>query len=394
MQTNPATTDALLQQPFAIHSINGYANVFIEATAETLGLGDSGVQTLLRTMHSQVSNILKDKGVSYAELKSALTPQSDKYEIAFIFDSSQAASWLYGEEFSRAWLAALSIAEGPRRTAISEGDILGLPARFVWQLLDQQLVRPAEQEVPRLSPEQYFVVYFTNVSEAQLPVLDREMRARSVAYLGYVDCSGWTPLKTGLALPQIALRLDKKIITAEDDDGNANLRGYRFDEYGFDIVGVDEDLYGTMLDFRIDMGIEQWGAADSAIALGALSGVMRDVASMALTIDERRFDYLTSEEPGYGHGASVKKAGLAGFDRFALADAIKKELDKSLLFNLRSIAGSKTVDGKRVPAPENDALMFTVQVEFPDRAGDKQRYQVGVKYDPREHAGEVATMFG
>ncbi|GAA3920748.1 hypothetical protein [Microbacterium invictum] len=394
MHTNQDTADAIPPQPFTIHSINGYTNVFIDVMAETLGLGDSGVQTLLRTMHSQVSSILKDKGVSYADLKSALTPQSGKHEIAFIFDSSQATSWQYGEEFSRAWLAALSIAKGPKRTAISEGDIIGLPAQFVWQLLDQQLVRPAEQEVPSLSPEQYFVVYFTNVSKAQLTALDREVRAKSVAYLGYVDCSGWTPLKTGLALPQIALRLDKKIITAEDDDGNANLRGYRFDEYGFEIVGVDEDLYGTMLDFRIDMGIEQWGASDSAIALSALSGVMRDIASMALTIDERRFEYLTSEEPGYGHGASVKKAGLAGFDRFALADAIKKEISKSLLFNLRSVAGSKTVGGKRMAAPENDALMFTVQVEFPDRTGAKQRYQVGVKYDPRKHAGEVATMFG
>lgn len=326
MNTTSASTDALLRQPFVIHSINGYTNVFIEVMAETLGLGDSGVQTLLRTMHSQVSGILKDKGVNYADLKSALTPQSDKHEIAFVFDSSQATSWSYGEEFSRAWLAALSIAGGPKRTAISEGDIIGLPALIVWQLLDQQLVRPAERDVPWLSPEQYFVVYFTNVSSAQLAVLDREMRAKSVAYLGYVDCSGWTLFKTGLPLPQIALRLDKKIITAEDDDGNANLRGYRFDEYGYEIVGVEEDLYGTMLDSRIDMGIVQWGAADSAIALGALSGVMRDIASMALAIDERRFDYLTSEQPGYGHGASIKKAGLAGFDRFALAEAIKKEL--------------------------------------------------------------------
>ena len=121
---------------------------------------------------------------------------------------------------------------------------------------------------------------------------------------------------------------------------------------------------------------------------------MRDIASMALTIDERRFDYLTGEEPGYGHGASIKKAGLAGFDRFALAEAIKKELAKSLLFNLRSIAGSKQVEGKRVAAPENDALMFTVQVEYPDLAGVQQRCQVGVKYNPREHRGEVITMFG
>lgn len=394
MHTQSGATSTSRHPAFVIHSINGYTNVFVEVMAETLGLDEGGIQTLLRSMHAEVSASLKNKGVNYTDLKSALTPQSDKHEIAFIFDSSRATSWMYGEEFSRAWLAALSVAGGPQRTAISEGDVIGLEPHILWQILDQQLVRPSEQVTPWLSPEQYFVVYFTNVSNAQLAVLDREMRTESAAYLGYVDCSGWTPLKTGLALPQVALRLDKKIITAEDDDGNANLRGYRFDEFGYEIVGVNEDLYATMLDFRIDMGVPQWGATDSAIALGALSGVMRDIASMALTIDERRFDYLTSEEPGYGHGASIKRAGLAGFDRFALAEAIKEELAKSLLFNLRSIAGSKQVKGERVAAPENDALMFTVQVEYPDLAGVQQRYQVGVKYDPREHRGEVTTMYG
>ncbi len=390
----PITTDQLLQRPFVIHSINGYTNVMIEVMARTLGLEDSGVQTLLRVMHVQVTELLSSKGIDYSDLKHALTPRSDKFEIAFVFDSSRSTSWSYGDEFSRVWLAALSTAGGPKRTAISEGDIIGLPAGAIWQLLDEQLVRPPEQETPWLSPEQYFVVYFTNVSKAELAALDREMRANSTAYLGYVDCSGWTPLKTSLPLPQVALRVDNKVITAEDDDGNANLRGYNFNKFGFEVVGVNDDLYGTLLDFRIDMGVPQWGATDSTIALGALSGTMRDIASMTLTIDERRFEYLTSEEPGYGHGASVKKAGLAEFDRVALAAAIKEELAKSLLFNLRSVAGTRTVDGERVAAPENDALMFTVQVEFPDLAGAQQRYQVGVKYDPLEHRGEVTTMFG
>ena len=292
-------SEQALQKPFVIHSINGYTNVLIEVMAETLNLGDNEVQALLRGMHLQVSDLLASKGVKYSDLKAALTPQSDKHEIAFVFDSSQATSWHYGAEFSRVWLAALSIAGGPKRTAISEGDVIGLAPQVVWQLLDEQLVRPNEQDIPQLSPEQYFVVYFTNVSDAQLAVLDREMRAKSPAYLGYVDCSGWTPFKTGLALPQVALRVDKKVITAEDDDGNANLRGYSFEEFGYEIVGVDEDLCGTLLDFRIDMGVPQWGAADSAIALGALSGVLRDIASMTLAVDERRFAYLTSEEPGY-----------------------------------------------------------------------------------------------
>lgn len=394
MNEKTNTTDQWLEQPFTIHSINSYTYVLIEVMAKTFSLEESEVRALLREMHLQVTELLASKGVKYLDLKPALTPQSDKHEIAFVFDSSRATSGFYGGEFSKHWLSALATAGGPTRTAISEGDVIGLPAEIVWQLLDKQLVRPAGQDIPWMSPEQYFVVYFTNVSDAQLVALDREMRAKSEAYLGYVDCSGWTPFKTALPLPPVALRIDNKIITTEDDVGNANLRGYSFDEFGYEVIGINEDLYGTLLEFRIDMGVPQWVSADSAVALGALSGVMRDISSMTLSIDERRFDYLISEEPGYGHGASIKKAGLAGFDRSALADAIKEEVGKSLLFNLRSVSGSKTVNGKRIAAPENDALMFTVQVEFPDLTGARQRYQVGVKYDPVEHRGEVATMFG
>ncbi|WP_047519045.1 hypothetical protein [Microbacterium sp. ZOR0019] len=384
----------LLKQPFVIHSINTYTSIFVEVMAASLDLTDDQVQLLLRAMHRQATAVLKSKGVEYTDLKPALTPRSNRYEAAYIFDSSKATSWSYGSEFAMAWLPALRAAGGPTRTAILEGDIIGLPSPTIWQILDRQLVRPSGQEVPRLSSEQYYVVYFTNVSKAQLTALDQEIRSNSPAYLGFVDCSAWTPLKTSLPLPQVALRVDNKIITAEDDDGHANLRAYPFEDFKFDVVGVNEDLYSTLLDFRIDMGVPQWGASDSATALGVLSGTMRDIASMTLEISETRFDYLTSEEPGRGHGASIRKAGLAAFDRHELAAAIKKELDKSLLFNLRSVEGSKKVNGESVPAPENDALLFTVQVEFPDLDGVRQRYQVGIKYDATAHQGEVTTMFG
>ena len=389
-----SAANSLDDEPFVIHSINGYTNIMIEVMAKTLKLSDQDVQKLLRHMHREVVSALAFKGVDYADLSTALTPRGNKHEIAFIFDSSRSESGFYGGEFSKVWLTALTKARGPRRTAICEGDVIGLPAEILWDVLDRQLKREPDTEVPWLSPEQYFVVYFTNVSKSQISELDRYMRTGSEAYLGYVDCSGWTPLKSALPLPQVALLVDGKALTEEDDDGNANLRGYAFEDFGYEVVGVDSDLYGTLLDFRLDMGVPRWGSTDSSIALGLLSGTMRDIASMELTIHDSRFDYLRSEEPNYGHGASIRKAGLGDLDRESLAAAIKRELDKGLLFNLRSIAGTRTVDGQTRPAPENDALTFTVQVEFKDERTLSQRYQVGVKYHPADHRGEVATLFG
>jgi hypothetical protein len=121
---------------------------------------------------------------------------------------------------------------------------------------------------------------------------------------------------------------------------------------------------------------------------------MRDIPSMDLEIDKARFEYLTSEKPGWGHGVSILKAGLAGLNRCELAKAIKEELNKGLLYNLRLVKGSKTVLGTEVSEPKNDALMFSVQVEFPDISDTQKRYQVAIKYYTSKHHGEVVTMYG
>ena len=71
-----------------------------------------------------------------------------------------------------------------------------------------------------------------------------------------------------------------------------------------------------------------------------------------------------------------------------LAQAIEAKIRRGLMFNLRFVHGTR--DGE--PAPENDALMFTVPVEFPDDTGTVRRYQVGVKYSPASHSGEVVTF--
>lgn len=386
------TQNSSPQPLVAIHAINAYTNVFIEATANELNLADSEIQALIGGMFNNVNETLEKRNINYSDLRWALTPRSDRSEVAFIFDSSKAVSPFYGEEFSEIWLAAMDIAGGPRKTAILEGDILEPLTNRARQAIDQQLSYSDSRNNSRNATRQYFVVYFTNVSGSQLEVLDQQMHSKSNAYLGYIDCSCWSPFKGALLLPQVGLRIENRMITVEDDEGNANLRGYPFKDFGYEVVGVDEILYGTMLEFRIDIGASQWSAQDTSVSIGALSGVLRDISSMNLILDEARFKYLTDEVAG--HGTSILKAGLAGLSRHRLTDAIKKELSKGLLYNLRSVEGSKIVKGVKVSEPKNDALMFSVQVEFPDITNTPQRYQVGVKYDTAKHRGEIVTMYG
>jgi hypothetical protein len=363
---------------FTIHSLNNYTNVYMSSISAAFNLDGEEVGALIHMLFRKVVKELAKGGVNYADLRWALTPRSSYAEIAFLFDSTRA----YGFEVSKAWLPALWN-HGPKRTAISHGDILHAPSEWVWRELTKHLVRT--NDFPQLSTEQYYVVYFTNLSSAQVIAMDAALRASMPAYLGYIDCSTWTPIKSCMLLPQYAIRDRDTLIVPADEEGLPHII-LPETECNYRLVGVEQELYGVVLEHRMDNGVPGWADADSAIALTALGGSQGPLRVLKLDVDERRFGYLTSEDTG--HGVSVRRAGLEGLSREQLAKAIEAKTGSGLIYNLRFVNGTR--DGK--PAPENNALMFTVQVEFPDEAGKVRRYQVGIKYTPTSHTGEVVTF--
>ncbi|MFV0461458.1 MAG: hypothetical protein ACK5MT_22105 [Actinomycetales bacterium] len=149
---------------------------------------------------------------------------------------------------------------------------------------------------------------------------------------------------------------------------------------------MEQTLYGVVLDHRMDNGVPEWASEDSALTLTALGGSRSPLSELRLELDQRRFTYLTSETDG--HGASVRRAGLDRLSREELVRAIEAKIQSGLIFNLRFVDGTRDGD----PAPENDALMFTVPVDFPDCRGKVRRYQVGIKYTAASHSGELVTF--
>lgn len=367
---------------FVIHSLNNYTNVFLSSTARMLNLGDREIEHVVYQLRRDASSELLRGGIRYDDLRWALTPRATHSEVAFVFDSTATGSNHYGLEISKAWLPALW-SHGPKRTTISRGDLLEVPSTWVWRELDEHLVRTAH--VPELATEQYFVVYLTNLSPTQVSAMDAALGQSTSAYLGYLDCSTWTPLKSCMLLPQFAIRDHDALIMPTDEDGIPHTRLPEVD-CDFRLVGVEETLYGVVLDHRMDNGVPEWADEDSALTLAALGGARSPVRDLELELDQGRFIYLTSDSAG--HGASVRRAGLLGLTREELVRVIQTKVAGGLIFNLRFKHGTR--DGK--PAPENDALMFTVQVELPDEAGKVRRYQVGIKYKPASHTGDVVTF--
>ncbi|MHA7245476.1 hypothetical protein [Arthrobacter tecti] len=367
---------------FTIHSLNNYTNVYVSSSATALNLDSEHVGDLIHELHRETTRELAKGGVKYTNLRWALTPRTTHAEVAFLFDSTAVGSNYYGFELSKAWLPALW-RHGPHRTAISQGDILNAPPDWVWKELDEHLVRT--DDFPRLATEQYYALYLTNMSRTQVSTMDAALRDSTAAYLGYIDCSTWTPLKSFMLLPQYAIRDDDALVVPADENGSPHVIPPTTDN-GFRLVGVEEPLYGVLLDHRMDNGIPEWADEDSALTLTALGGMQSPLRELKLDLDERRFNHLTSETNG--HRASFRRAGLDGLSREELVQAIEAKIRSGLMFHLRFIRGTR--DGE--PAPENNALMFTVPVEFPDDTAKVRRYQVGIKYTPASHTGEVVTF--
>lgn len=368
-------------QPFTIHSLNNYTNVGLTSLVEALELNPQAVRALILGGYLSVESQLAAVGIRYASLKGALVPNNRRYEAAFFFDSTCIDSDFYGLEIADHWIPAVA-QFGPTTTALSVGDIVNLPSELVWKELDNHLVR--KRPFPRVPSQHYFVAHITNLSKGQRERLHAAIGAATDAYIGYVDTTTWKPIMTGMLLPQVGLRSGDKVVTAQIEGEAPNPAGYPFEANGFTSVGVDEFNYGTYLDHRLDNGIPQWAAQDSGLSLTALGGDQQPVATSLLSIDDSRLEYLRKD-----HGSSLSGAGLDGLDREAFVVEVQKKLARGLVYNLRFIQGTQG----GVPAPENDAMMYSVQVAFPSTDGSIRRYQVGLKYRADAHTSEITTFF-
>ncbi|MGX7697706.1 hypothetical protein ACWPN4_22745 [Gordonia polyisoprenivorans] len=381
MASTRGSDDAPGLQEFTIHSLNNYSNIAFTSLIDRFDLQCDQVQTMLRHDHKLLVAQLKAKSIDYGQLSNALVPKAGRHEVAFVFDSMRSERASYGYDFAQSWVPVLR-QYGSDKSALRAGDVAGLPDRFLWQEFAHRLVGPGIW--PRLPASCYFIVYMTNLSAAQRTNIAAALLNASGGYLGYVDCSTWSPLKAGLYLPQVGLRLHDDIICDMDLDGDVNLFGYPYEASGFRVIGIDESLYGPFLTHRLDNGIPEWADVDSSVALSLLGGKLQPATTTRVVIDERRITYLNRE-----HHNSLRTAGLSDLNINALADAIKAKLTNGIIYNLRFRLGTRNDQ----PAPELDAMMYSVQVEFPDDGGLVRRYQVGMKYTAETHTSEMVTFY-
>jgi hypothetical protein len=91
-----------------IHTLNARGNLLLPVLREHFAWTDARTFQEIQRLHGDLLDILRAKGIDYASLRSALTPQSTKHEAAFLFDEQRCADMLVpGAECADALFRAL-----------------------------------------------------------------------------------------------------------------------------------------------------------------------------------------------------------------------------------------------------------------------------------------------
>ena len=70
----------------AIHTLNARSNLMLSALRDHYAWTDARTFHEIQRFHGDFLDVLRTRGIDYASLRSALTPQSTKHAAAFLFD--------------------------------------------------------------------------------------------------------------------------------------------------------------------------------------------------------------------------------------------------------------------------------------------------------------------
>ena len=167
-----------------IYTLNTRGNVMLSVLREHFAWTDARTFREIQRFHNDLLDMLRVKGIDYASLRSALTPQTKKHEAAFLFDEQRCDNrFIPGVECAEALFQALD----PKSThSILGGELVDDWDEIARELLERSAV--VAKDLNFKHPCFCYVLYVNNLSEGSVSAIDGKLRSHK-AYLGYVPCT-------------------------------------------------------------------------------------------------------------------------------------------------------------------------------------------------------------
>jgi hypothetical protein len=356
-----------------IWTLNGRDTVWFEVVFGTEDVNAQMVQRELSQIRSEASSALASRGVQYDQLRRPLSPQTDRREIAILFDSAVMDNW-YGIQAAREIIPLLD-----RNSACSilTGDVIWPDAR---QAIDALLSDAEMFWVPRLQhPTQIYCVYLNNLTDAMVKRLQEGLRLSRHCF-ALVDCTYMSAAKAILStcIGSRYLRHRNTFITEHPDDeasdANFNSPHWPLEEFGFRYISVTSLHFSLLLSYKIERPVlPDIFESDAFFSLAALSGYWQDLNDCTVEVAESKVTYLREHKAD-----NLERAGLHETTDAALAELLLEKINQTYIYDLK--------------VNDHGSFLFNSLIELRSSRG-RARIKAGVEYLPAENKLRLVTMF-
>lgn len=237
----------------AIHTLNARGNVMLPVLREHFSWTDARTFREIRRFHSDLLDILNAKGIDYNLLRTALTPQQTKQEVAFLFDEERCDNEVIpGVECADALFKLL---DSNTTHSILGGDLIDDKDEIARKLLSEAAVVAKDLNVRH--PCFCYVLYVNNLSRNTVNTIHDGLKAHG-AYLGYVPCTYASLAKTFMSMSLVNLAIKHKnfvILGHEDDRPNTedyNLQLHGYTALGLNLKSIQSSYFSTFLAYKIE----------------------------------------------------------------------------------------------------------------------------------------------
>lgn len=361
-----------------IFTIDARDNCMLEVMTDYFKLNHNQVFNEINGMFRQVVEVLKKKEVNYSELKKCLTPNTDRCEIVFVFDTKQIKASFYGYEVFKKLIPLFD-----RRSSHSVlcGDYIGENNRQekLYQEFASSII--LLKNCDYIHSSQFFFVYLNNISDEMLKNFNDGLRNYS-PYIGFIDVSYSSFMKTYISMTLCNSFIKNKnvIIMGHEDDRDesedVNMRGYPFEENGYRCISLSSSLFEVFLSYKIERQVFPGFSRDTEFGINSISKSVLAIEDFSIHIDGKKLTYLFENKVG-----KLKKAGLIRFTSKELEDLIRQKISSNYIYNLTHIK-------------KHGTTKFNIIIEkYAEDIDEIVKLTISLEYMPSSKKLRLITMF-
>lgn len=360
-----------------IFTIDARDNILLEVMKLHFNLDDGQIYTEINSALQNLISILKNKGINYQDIKSALIP-SEKKEIALVFDTKQIESAWYGLPVMSSILPLL---DKNSSHSVLVGDYIGnnemtkrLHAEFFENI-------NTLKEIDYSHHSQFYIVYINNLSDKMVKTLNNGL-LNFTPYVGYFDLTYSSFIKTYISTILVRLFLKSKriIIQGHEDDvennEDINMSGYPFEKFGYTCKSIQSMYYGLFLSYKIERQVFDGFESDTTFSLNSITENVFDITDFKLLVEERKLSHLLNAKR-----VSLERAGIANLTTNEVERLIKEKINGNYLYNLSF-------------NKDHGTLKFNIIIET-KRSDNNNPFKltVALEYKPFDKTLRLITMF-